>query len=69
MFKIKRDTAIFGPRQWYIDGYTMGPHGFFSSESDAESAAFVANSYAVKRTDNFANKVSEFMNSVDLSDD
>lgn len=40
MGEIKRDTAIVGPRQWYIEDYS-GPT--FSTKADAQEALRLSN--------------------------
>jgi hypothetical protein len=37
--EIKRDTAVFSRRQWYIDGYAQH---WFSTEEDAKAALALA---------------------------
>lgn len=48
MLEVKRDTAVFSNRQWYIEGFT-GPSCWFSSKEDAEAAAAVADLHASQK--------------------
>ena len=65
---VKRDTAVFSDRQWYIEGYTH-PDCWFSTEKDAAAAVAVAYAYGVARTDKLAEMACDFLNNVVVEDD
>jgi hypothetical protein len=45
MPEIKRDTASFGPRQFFVEGYN-GP--MFTTREDAEAALTLGNRLAIR---------------------
>jgi hypothetical protein len=56
MLEIKRDTAVFGPRQWYVDGYEMH---WFTTREDAVTAVALAGQYAEHKVNELADKIRE----------
>lgn len=52
--EIKRDTARFDRRQWYVDGYARH---WFSTEEDAKAAVALAQQYAVNEKNEMGRKI------------
>ncbi len=56
MPEIKRDTARFDNRQFYVDGYAMH---WFSTKDDAEAALSLANQVAENEKREVCNAIRE----------
>lgn len=56
--EIKRDTARFDRRQWYVDGYASH---WFSTKEDAEAAVMLARQYARNERNELAEKIRDFL--------
>lgn len=54
--EIKRDTARFDRRQWYVDGYAQY---FFTSKEDAEDALRLAHQIAQNTVREICNTIRE----------
>jgi hypothetical protein len=54
--EIKRDTARFDNRQWYVDGYARH---FFTSKEDAEAALALANQISANAQQEICNTIRE----------
>lgn len=53
---VKRDTARFDRRQWYIDGYARW---FFTSEEDARDALSLARQISSNAEQDICNQIRE----------
>lgn len=62
---IKRDTARFDTRQWYIDGGPghAGARPWFSTKEDAEAALSLAGMMVADAKQEFAIEVKDFIDS------
>lgn len=54
---IKRDTAAFGPRQWFIEGHPQ----MFTTEDDARLALDLALAYAKQQLRDVVEKIEQQM--------
>jgi hypothetical protein len=52
--EVKRDTARFDRRQWYVDGYALH---WFTTEEDAKAAIALAGQVANNERNELANKI------------
>ncbi len=52
--EIKRDTARFDKRQWYVDGYAQH---WFTTKEDAEAALALAGQVAGNREHEICNTI------------
>lgn len=58
MSEIKRDTARFDSRQWYVDGYARH---FFTSEQDAKAALDLAQQVALNERRDLCSRIREML--------
>lgn len=59
MLEVKRDTARFDRRQYYVDGYASH---FFSTEEDAKAAVALAEQLARNERNDLAARVRDALN-------
>jgi hypothetical protein len=65
MYEIKRDTARFDSRQWYIEGGpgSIGTMPWFSTKEDAQAALSLAGMMVADARQEFAIEVKDFIDS------
>lgn len=56
--EVKRDTAVFSRRQWYIDGYALH---WFSTEDDAKAALALARQYGRNERNELARQIRDML--------
>lgn len=57
----KLDTAVFGPRRWYVDGYARHQ---FSTKEDADAAIALAGQIASNERGELASQVRDALNNI-----
>lgn len=55
----ERDTAVFGPRQWFIPIEDDASRPMFTTKEDAEAAIRLAYSYAQRERAEISEKLTE----------
>lgn len=60
--EIKRDTAVFGPQQWYVEGAESGCVTImFSTKEDAVNAARLAGLERRASVEDVTDRIRDFM--------
>ncbi len=61
IIEIKRDTACFSPRQWYVEGPCTVRYGtpMFSTEQDAKEVLKLAENMVAEKQDEIGERIRE----------